>query len=309
VAAGIRSVMRGERAAFAWEYPCHSPVEQRWFVMRVTRFAAGAREAGGGATRVAVAHENITALKHREELARANEEIRQRNRDLETLLYVASHDLREPLRAIENFSRMVSDRYRERLDEKGRDFLQRVVRAAGRMNRLLEEILQLSRAQRMEAPAEVIPARLLVHEALGLLAARISETEARVRVLDDLPDLYVNATWATQAIYNLLLNALKFTRPGEVPEVEVGPFREGGQIGLAIRDRGPGIAPEHAERIFDLFQRAVGQEIEGTGAGLAIVRQIAERHGGRSWVLTRKGGGSEFFLTFGAAATTEAQPG
>ena len=76
-----------------------------------------------------------------------------------------------------------------------------------------------------------------------------------------------------------------------------GPMR---QVGIVVRDRGPGVPPEHAERIFQLFQRAVGREVEGTGAGLAIVRQVAERHGGRAWVRPREGGGAEFILTFGA---------
>ena len=79
-------------------------------------------------------------------------------------------------------------------------------------------------------------------------------------------------------------------------------------MGLIVCDRGPGVAPEHADRIFQLFQRAVGREVEGTGAGLAIVRQVAERHGGRAWVQPREGGGSEFVLTFGLSQTSDQNP-
>lgn len=230
-------------------------------------------------------------------------ELQQRNRDLETLLYVTSHDLREPLRAIENFSRLVHDRYAERLDEKGQDFLRRVVRGAQRMDRLMTDLLTLSRVQRMELPAEEIECAHLVQEALRQLEARIKETGARVQMAGDLPRLRVNRIWATQGISNLIANALKFHRDGEAPDIEIVPYRpvddNGAGIGLIVRDRGPGVAPEHAERIFQLFQRAVGREVEGTGAGLAIVRQIAERHGGRAWVQPREGGGSEFILTFG----------
>ena len=118
------------------------------------------------------------------------------------------------------------------------------------------------------------------------------------------PRLTVNRTWATQGIYNLLVNALKFRRDGQPPDIEVDGYSAPGEertpIGIVVRDRGPGVSPEHAERIFQLFQRAVGREIEGTGAGLAIVRQVAERHGGRAWVEPREGGGSQFILTFGA---------
>jgi GAF domain-containing protein len=237
------------------------------------------------------------------ERTKARAEIAAKNRDLETLLYVTSHDLREPLRAIENFSRIVNDRYGERLDEKGQDFLRRVIQGSQRLTRLLDDILMLSRSQRMSVPTEAVAGETIVQEALKRLEGKVSATNAQVHVAPEFGGLRVDKTWATQAIYNLLVNALKFTRDGEAPDVEIAPYSpEGsgsGVVGIAVRDRGPGVAPEHAERIFQLFQRAVGREIEGTGAGLAIVRQIAERHGGHAWVQPRDGGGSQFVITFG----------
>lgn len=237
------------------------------------------------------------------ERGRAKAEIAARNRDLETLLYVTSHDLREPLRAIENFSRIVNDRYRDRLDDKGQDFLRRIISGAQRLNRLLDDILTLSRSQRIGVPSEEVDGESIISEALKRLEGKINATGARIQVAKDFQGLRVDKTWATQAVYNLIANALKFTRAGEAPDVEVAPYRPPGPgrsaNGIAVRDRGPGIAPEHAERIFQLFQRAVGREVEGTGAGLAIVRQIAERHGGSAWVEPRSGGGSEFIITFG----------
>ena len=236
------------------------------------------------------------------ERGRARAEIAARNRDLETLLYVTSHDLREPLRAIENFSRMVNERYRDRMDAKGQDFLRRVILGAQRLNRLIDDILMLSRSQRMMLPAEEVDVKSIVEEALKRLEEKIKVTNARVRVADSFHGLRVDRTWVTQAVYNLIGNALKFTRNGEPPDVEIAPYQpesaEPCMVGISVRDRGPGIAPEHAERIFQLFQRAVGREVEGTGAGLAIVRQIAERHGGNAWVRPREGGGSEFIITF-----------
>jgi signal transduction histidine kinase len=236
------------------------------------------------------------------ERSRARAEITAKNRDLETLLYVTSHDLREPLRAIENFSRIVHDRYKDRLDEKGQDFLRRVIQGAQRLNHLLDDILALSRSQRIGPPAEVVDGEIIVLEALKRLDAKISTTNAQIRVAKDFDGLRVDRTWATQAVYNLIANALKFTRDGDSPDVEIEPYRPNGSgsnvVGVAVRDRGPGVPQEHAERIFQLFQRAVGREVEGTGAGLAIVRQIAERHGGNAWVEQRQGGGSEFIITF-----------
>jgi signal transduction histidine kinase len=237
------------------------------------------------------------------ERGRARAEIAAKNRDLETLLYVTSHDLREPLRAIENFSRIVNDRYKDRLDEKGQDFLRRVIQGAQRLNRLLDDILILSRSQRMGMPVEEVDGETIVSEAIKRLEGKINATNAWISVVKDFQGLRVDKTWATQAVYNLIANALKFTRNGEAPDVEIAPYRTQGPasrvVGIAVRDRGPGVAPEHAERIFQLFQRAVGREVEGTGAGLAIVRQIAERHGGSAWVEPRQGGGSEFIVTFG----------
>ncbi|MCZ6680832.1 MAG: PAS domain S-box protein, partial [Candidatus Poribacteria bacterium] len=244
---------------------------------------------------------------------RAEKEITTKNRDLETLLYVISHDLREPLRAIENFSRMVNNRYARQLDEKGQDFLRRVVRGADRLHCLLDDIFTLSRAQRMEPPTETIAGEVVVHEVLERLGTMINQTGATIRIERNLPRLRVDKTWATEAVYNVIANALKFTGEGVAPEIEIAPYRPRGrdprEVGIVIRDRGPGVAPEHAERIFQLFQRAVGREVDGTGAGLAIVRQIAERHGGHAWVQPRKGGGSAFIITFGRSETPGAPHG
>jgi signal transduction histidine kinase len=229
-------------------------------------------------------------------------ELQRRNQDLETLLYVTSHDLREPLRAIDNFSQLIQERYGALLDDRGKDFIARVVRGVRRMEQLMKDLLSLSRAQRMEDPSEDIPAEILIHDAMMQLELRIKETRARIQVAGNLPRLRVNRIWATQAILNLIGNALKFTSPGTAPDIEIAAYDPAGDrrtgIGVVVRDRGPGVAPEHANRIFLLFQRAVGREVEGTGAGLAIVRQVAERHGGRAWVQPRAGGGSEFVLTF-----------
>ena len=234
---------------------------------------------------------------------RAEQELSGVNRDLETLLHVTSHDLREPLRAIENFSRMVNDQYADQLDKRGQDFLRRVVRGAERMTELIDDITALSRAQRMEAPTEEVEGQAVVKEALKRLESAIKNSGAQIQVAEDLPRLRVDKLWATEAVYNLISNALKFTREGAPPEVEIAPYRpqkgEPVGVGIVVRDRGLGVEPEHADRIFELFQRAVGREVEGTGAGLAIVRQVARRHGGRAWVQPREGGGSEFIITFG----------
>ncbi len=229
------------------------------------------------------------------------EEIRSKNQDLETLLYVTSHDLREPLRAIENFSRIVSERYADKLDAKGQDFLDRVVRGAQRLDRLIEDVLTLSRVQRTAQPVEDVPSGEIVADVLHHLEMRIRETQAVVEVEEGLPNIRADRRWATQAVQNLVSNALKYSVEGQAPVVQIGRFQGPEGIGLVVRDRGMGVPPDCAERIFQLFQRAVSRNIEGTGAGLAIVKRVAERHGGKAWVRPREGGGSEFIITFGSS--------
>lgn len=233
----------------------------------------------------------------------AEVEVMAKNKELETLLHVISHDLREPLRSVENFSGAVLNEHGGRLDEEGQDLLRRVVGGGSRMRRLLDDIQTLARARRITPPAEVVEGEVIVREALDRLAGTVQKTGAKIKVEKELPRLQVEKTWATEALCNLVSNALKFSREGRPPDVEIAAYRPGpGETdgeGFVVRDRGPGVAPEHAQRIFELFQRAVGREIEGTGAGLAIVQMVAERHGGCAWVRPREGGGSEFIITFG----------
>ncbi len=230
-------------------------------------------------------------------------EIQSKNQDLETLLYVISHDLREPLRAIENFSRIVCERYADKLDEKGQDFLQRVMAGAKRLDRLIDDVLTLSRVQRTAQVDEAVDSGEIVADVLRHLEPRIRETHAVVNVADGLPAIRADRRWATQAVQNLVSNALKYTAEGEIPHVEIGGFKGPEGVGLMVQDRGLGVPPDCADRIFQLFQRAVSRNIEGTGAGLAIVKRVAERHGGRAWVRPREGGGSEFIITFGMGTT------
>lgn len=270
--------------------------EYRWFRAR----GVAVRDDNGKPLRMAGSIRDVT---DRREVLRQFEA---RNRDLETLLYVTSHDLREPLRAITNFSGIVKKRYTEVVDEKGADFLSRIMRGAKRMDRLLEDILVLSRAQRMEEPNQVVSTRKIVDEAMKRLEAPIAERDAQVEIADGLPTVVADKMWATQAVFNLIANAIKFTNNGEPAQVRIEPYHDNVKghesVGIAVCDRGPGVAAEHTERIFDLFQRAVDRSVDGTGAGLAIARQIAERHGGHVWVEPRDGGGSRFVVTFGAPA-------
>jgi PAS domain S-box-containing protein len=247
----------------------------------------------------------ISTLVDVSERKRAEEVISSQNKELQALLNVVSHDLKEPLRAIEGLARLLDERSSPRLDEEGRHLLTRVRKAAARLRTLLQDLLMLSGARHGVAQPKPIDLRQVAEEALDQVRETIINAGARVKVVGNFPRLTVDPTWSREAIFHLVSNALKFTRPGQPADIEIEGFRSSEQAGFVVRDRGPGVAPRDAERIFELFQRAHGRDIEGTGAGLAIVRAVAERHGGRAWVQTRAGGGSEFFVTFASASDAE----
>lgn len=279
------------------------PIQGRLVPLMVTRFsyanAQGEISIGGSAVDLS-------------EVAQAQRELANLNKDLKALLYVISHDLREPLRAIRNFSSLVVEREYEHLGESSRDMLNRVVRGAERLDQLLSDVLTLSRAQRAEPAAGTVSSDQIVKEVLGDLQESIERCEARVQIAGALPELKVDAFWLRQAVHNLVANALKFTRQGEAPRLKIMPYvyapaddDEGAAAGvdrpmsgLVFEDRGPGVESHQRERVFGLFQRAVARDVPGTGAGLAIVAQVAERYHGRVWVEDAEGGGARFILAF-----------
>ncbi len=230
--------------------------------------------------------------------------LRERKNELETLLHVATHDLKEPLRMIENYSDIVLQDYSQLLDKEGQYLLHSMVEGTRKLRTLINEVLNLSQARNISLPIHPSDAQGLVEQVLERLQLSIREKNARINLVasNHPPLLFVNKLWVVHALYNLVANALKFTHGNTAPDIEIAFYEpqpgENDGVGFVVRDRGPGVKAAHAERIFELFQRAVGQEVEGSGAGLAIVREVAKRHGGWAWVKPRDGGGSEFFLTF-----------
>lgn len=266
----------------------------RWF------FARGQCEddVEQGLTRMSGSIQDITEQKA------VAQEIDERNKDLETLLHVTSHDLSEPLRAVRNFASLIESEHSDQLDEEGVDFLRRVVRGADRLKTLLDDILTLSRAQRENVQGLSFNLRKAVDTAVGRLADKVESTNASINIDPVLPQVEGDPKWITQAVYNLMSNALKFSADGEKPRISVEVFQpelDGDLVGLKISDRGTGIPTNCNERVFKLFQRAVGRNVPGTGAGLTIVRQIAERHNGRVWHEPREGGGTIFYLLLPSA--------
>ena len=236
------------------------------------------------------------------QLARQKEELARSNAELEQFAYVASHDLQEPLRMVASYTQLLARRYRGRLDADADEFIGYAVDGADRMRQLIQDLLAYSRVGTRGQDVQLVPCDALI-DAIGAdLGAAIAETGATLIRDAPLPMVPGDPTQLRQLFQNLIGNALKYRRPATPPAIQIGAVREGATWHFTVRDNGIGIAPEYAERIFEIFQRFHTQgEYPGTGIGLAIARKIAERHGGRIWVESEPGRGSTFHLILPAS--------
>lgn len=231
------------------------------------------------------------------ERRKAEELAQRRSAELETMIYVISHDLRQPLRGTRLYVDLLKHCHADGLGPEALDYLAKIDQSSERLSWLIDDVMNLARAHHSLRPTETIAARELVDQALARLGSTIELAGARVGVVGDLGELVVDRIWAIEAIYNLIGNAVKYAGGERPAEVEITALRDAaGNRGLVIADRGPGIPEDQREKVFQLFQRGADQRIEGTGAGLAIVRQVAEGHGGYCRVEDNPGGGARFFL-------------
>jgi PAS domain S-box-containing protein len=246
---------------------------------------------------VFAAARDVTERKRAEEtLARQAQELRSSNAELERFAYVASHDLQEPLRMVTSYLQLVEERYRDRIDENGRVFIDYAVDGAARMQQLINGLLTLSRVATKGHRLEEVDAQVALEHATQNLAIAIRESEAKL-THGRLPVVFADPTQLTQLFQNLIANAIKFAA-GRTPKIHIDSVSEKTQWLFRVCDNGIGIDMEYAERIFDIFQRLHGREqYPGTGIGLAISKRIVERHGGRIWVESEPGQGSTFFFT------------
>jgi light-regulated signal transduction histidine kinase (bacteriophytochrome) len=232
------------------------------------------------------------------ELASLNRELAQSNIELDSFAYVASHDLKEPVRGIHNYSVLLQQSAQDRLSETEKARLDTILRLTVRMDDLIESLLQYSRVGRVDMALRPVDLNQVVREALDLLGPRIAETAATIQV-GELPTVVCDRVRIREVFFNLILNALKYNDRKE-KRVEVG-FLEMEGI-FFVRDNGIGIEAENFEDIFRIFKRLHGRDEYGggTGTGLTIARKVVERHGGRMWVESTPYVGSKFCFTLPA---------
>jgi PAS domain S-box-containing protein len=269
---------------------------------------------------------DVTAQRQAEQkVERYAAQLERSNRDLENFAYVISHDLREPLRMVTSFLRLLERRYEDALDAEGRSFIDYAVEGAARMRAMIDALLDLSRVKTRGRPFEPVDTGALLLRTLRVLERVIEESGAEV-THDPLPTVRGDAAQLGQVFQNLIANAVKFQREGAAPRIHVsatgprarrpispptdsppcsGQIVRGGddvvspeQWVFSVRDNGIGIDPNQADRIFEVFQRLhTEEEYPGLGIGLALCKRIIERHGGRIWAETAQDGGSLFCFT------------
>lgn len=232
---------------------------------------------------------DVTDLTRKQrELELLNKRIDRSNQELENFAYVASHDLHAPLRKIQSFGKLLSDRYAEVLTGDGQRFLERMLDSTRRMERLLDDLLSFSRATRSESGMVPTDLNLILQEVI----ADLDQTDLTLNIPKDLPTIRAVPSQMQQLFQNLLDNACKFKRSDvpvvidirhrqalavELPEFEL--WAEGTYCVLEFADNGIGFEPENAERIFNIFQRLHGvSEYKGSGIGLAICKKVVDNH-------------------------------
>lgn len=255
------------------------------------------------------AHDEVRRLNAglEQQVLRRTAELEAANQELEAFTYAVAHDLRAPLRHIHGFSDLLQRDPESVLSADGRHSLDCIRKGVLRMEKLLEDLLNLSRFGRQSLQRRDVDLKKLVRQVIDDLAPDLKDRQIVWKV-DDLPVVNCDPALMKIVFANLLSNAVKFTRPRPTATIEVGQTTRQGEPVLFVRDNGAGFDMRHADKLFGVFQRLHrAEEFEGTGVGLATVHRILQKHGGRIWAEAAPDMGAAFYFTCGVASTTADQ--
>lgn len=243
-------------------------------------------------------------------LASYAQKLERSNKELEHFATIASHDLQEPLRKVILFSEHLKSKEQDVLSEEGLDDIERMQKAIQRMQRLISDLLDLSRVTRRGRAFTPTDLSAILREVLADLSYKIKEKQAQVEILGELPTLEADPMQLHQLFYQLLDNALTFLRSGVPPIVKIRALSNGAQCKIQIEDNGQGFKPEYAHKIFDIFvQLQRNSEYPGTGIGLTLARKIVERHGGTISAEGAPEKGAVFTISLPLKQTTRREDG
>jgi light-regulated signal transduction histidine kinase (bacteriophytochrome) len=251
----------------------------------------------GDVVRVLGINTDITEHKQAEEqVILRTEELAKSNADLKQFAYVASHDLREPLRMITSFLQLLERRYKDQLDEEAKEYIGFAVDGALRLDDMIKDLLEYSRITRIERCYSNVNFEEVLDHTLTNLDALIEEKNAMI-THDPLPSIFADEHLMLRLFQNLLSNAIKY-HGEEPPRVHVSAIKEGEVYVFSVKDNGIGMDSKYLEKIFTIFKRLHKKdEYEGTGIGLSIAQKIVHRHGGEIWAESNLGKGSTFYFT------------
>lgn len=230
-------------------------------------------------------------------LKRLNAELKAKNEEIQQLVYTVSHDLKSPLVTCKGFIGVLRDDLEREAYDEMLDSMDRILRAAHRMDRLIDDLLNISRIGTIPISHEWIEAGELFRTLVDDWQMQIENAKVEVTIAEDMPRLWADRVQAMTVFENLLANALKHGAKGEQPIIGVGGVEIDGEARFYFADNGPGIAPEFHDKIFRLFQR-LDSVVPGSGVGLAAVTRIMEVHGGHAWVESVLGQGATFWVAF-----------
>ncbi|MDP2920947.1 MAG: ATP-binding protein [Candidatus Omnitrophota bacterium] len=233
------------------------------------------------------------------QLAEANEALGRTNKELDDFTYIVSHDLKEPLRGVKAFTKLLLEEYSGKLDTEGKEYLKTISDSSARMGRLIEDLLNLSRIGRIKNVEPNIDLNEALSDVRKNLVYALEEKKVNLNIKPDFPKVSCDRIRITEVFSNLVSNAIKYTRKDKQPVIDIGWSDKKDFYEFYVKDNGIGIEKQYYDRIFQIFQRlhAKGGEYEGTGAGLTIVKKIVENHGGKIWVESEPGAGSVFYFT------------